>query len=157
MQTLTQFSVFLVNKPGVLSQVCSELAKAKVNITAMAMMDSMEHGVLRLITDGPDKTRIVLRKLNIPTTETDVLSVEMPNRPGAVADICERLSQGHVHISYVYVTTGGDKGGRTMGIFKTSDMKKAQKLIEEHRSERRDMKIKLRRPQTARMAGGMRR
>ncbi len=156
MQSLIQFSVFLVNKPGVLSQVCTELAKAKVNITAMAMMDSMEHGVLRLITDAPDRTRLVLRKLNIPTTETDVLSVDMPNRPGAVADICERLSQGHVHISYVYCTTG-EKGGRTMGIFKTSDMKKAQKLIEEHRNERRDMKIKLRRPQAARMAGGMRR
>ncbi|HEY3242031.1 MAG TPA: ACT domain-containing protein [Phycisphaerae bacterium] len=156
MQNLVQFSVFLVNKPGVLSQVCSELARAKVNITAMAMMDSMEHGVLRLITDAPDRTRQVLRKLNIPTTETEVLAVSMPNRPGAVADVCDRLTQGHIHISYVYCTTS-DKGGRTVVIFKVSDMRKAMKLIEDHRNERRDMKIKVRRPQMGRVVAGMRR
>jgi hypothetical protein len=69
-----------------------------------------------------------------------------------VADVCDRLAQGHVHISYVYCTTS-DRGGRTVVIFKVSDMKKAMKLIEDHRNERRDMKIKLRRPQMRAVAG----
>jgi hypothetical protein len=45
----TQFSVFMVNKPGVLSQILNELAAAKINIVAMTMMDSVEHGVMRLV------------------------------------------------------------------------------------------------------------
>ena len=44
----TQLSVFLVNKPGVLGQVCDVLASERINITALTMMDSSEHGVLRL-------------------------------------------------------------------------------------------------------------
>ena len=44
MKSMTQFSVFLVNKPGVLARVCRELGKAKINIVAMAMMDAVEHG-----------------------------------------------------------------------------------------------------------------
>ena len=143
MQNLTQFSVFLVNKPGVLSQVCRELGKAKINIVALAMMDAVEHGVLRLISADGDSTRPVLRGLNIPMTETEVLCVPMANRPGALADICERLGKAHVPISYMYCTTGVT-GSKTLGIFKVPDIKKAMKVIEGHRLPSRDMKRKLR-------------
>ncbi len=143
MRSLTQFSVFLVNKPGVLSQVCRELGKAKVNIVALAMMDAVEHGVLRLIVEDPGKARPVLKKLNIPLTETEVLVVPMANRPGALADVCERLSAAHIAISYMYCTTGA-AGGKTLGAFKVPDIKKAMKVIENHRAPTRDMKIRLR-------------
>ena len=45
----TQFSIFMVNKPGVLARVLGEFAQAKINITAITMMDSMEHGVMRVV------------------------------------------------------------------------------------------------------------
>ncbi len=144
MDSLTQFSVFLVNKPGVLSQVCRELGKAKINIVALAMMDAVEHGVMRLIVKDPSKARPVLQKLNIPMTETDVLAVPMSNRPGAIADICEKLSSAHIQISYMYCTTGA-AGGKTLGVFKVPDIKKAKKIIENHKAPARDMKVKLRR------------
>jgi hypothetical protein len=146
METLIQFSVFLVNKPGVLSQVCRELGKAKINIVALAMMDAVEHGVLRVIVSDPDRTRPVLRKLNIPTTETEVLAVPLANRPGAVADVCERLAKAHIQASYVYCTTGA-RSGRTLAIFKVPDIKKAVKVIEGRRATARDMKVRLRRNQ----------
>ncbi|MHC4648269.1 MAG: ACT domain-containing protein, partial [Planctomycetota bacterium] len=49
MYVTTQFSVFMVNKPGVLAQVLGEFARAKINIIAMTMMDSVEHGVMRIV------------------------------------------------------------------------------------------------------------
>jgi len=145
METLTQFSVFLASKPGVLSQTCRELAAAKVNIRALAMMDAMEHGVLRLIADDDHQARAVLTRLNLPTTETEVLAVPMPNRPGAVADVCEKLSAGGVHVSYVYCTAG-DRGKQAVAVFKVADIKKAKKVLDEHKAGSRDMKVKLRRP-----------
>lgn len=144
MESMVQFSVFLVNKPGVLSQVCRELAKAKINIIALAMMDAVEHGVLRVIVSDPNQTRPVLRKLNIPLTETEVLAVRLANRPGAVADVCERLSAAHIQPSYVYCTTGA-RSGKTLAIFKVPDIKKATRVIEGRKSTTRDMKVKLRR------------
>ena len=148
MERFLQFSIFLVNKPGVLTQIFRELAKAKVNITNIAMMDSMEHGVLRMVVDDPVAARPVLAKLNIPMAETDVLAVTLPNRPGAAADLCERLAETHVHISYMYCT-GGAAGGRTVVVLKVPDIKKAMKTLEGVKNTRRDMKIKLRRPAMA--------
>lgn len=146
MEKCIQFSIFLVNKPGVLSQIFRELARAKVNITTIAMMDSMEHGVLRMIVDDPVGARPVFGKLNIPVTETDVLAVALPNRPGAAADLCDRLSAAHINIGYMYCTSGA-RGGKTTVVIKVPDIKKAASVLEEPRNTRRDMKIKVRRPE----------
>ncbi len=145
MERNIQFSVFLVNKPGVLSQVFRELAKAKVNIEAVAMMDSMEHGVLRFIVDDAGAARPVLKKLNIPISEAEVLEMTLPNRPGAVADVCEKLSIAHINVGYMYCTSGAN-GGKTNVVLKVPDIKKAMKVLDNGKSPRRDMKIKLRRP-----------
>ena len=143
MESKTQFSVFLVNKPGVLSQVCRELGKAKVNIIAMAMMDAVEHGVFRVVVGNPAAARPVLKKLNITMTETEVLVVPMSNRPGALADVCEKLNAGHINISYMYCTTAA-VGGKALGVFKVPDIRKAAKVIENRKLPTRDMKVKLR-------------
>ncbi|MBD3305885.1 ACT domain-containing protein, partial [candidate division KSB3 bacterium] len=47
----TQFSIFLVNKPGVMDAVTRALAEANVNLFALSLTDSGEHGVLRVVCD----------------------------------------------------------------------------------------------------------
>jgi len=144
-----QFSVFLVNKPGVLTQVFRELGRAKVNVLNIAMMDTTEHGVLRLIVDEPSAARMVFARLSIPVSETEVLAVALPNRPGAAADLCDRLASSHINIAYMYCT-GGATGGKTLVVLKVPDIKKAIKVLDNGgKTPRRDMKIKLRRPATA--------
>lgn len=138
MELLTQFSVFMVNKPGILAQVTQQLASFKINVVAMTVMDSSEHGVLRLVAEDPEKTRTALRGLNLPTTETEVLLVEMPNRPGALADICTRFAQAHINITYAYCTTGG-AGGRARAVFKLADTRKGLKVLTKPEPKRRDL------------------
>jgi len=145
MEKLVQFSIFLANKPGVLSGIYRELAKAKINVTGIAMMDSMEHGVLRLMVENPVGARSLFKQLSVPVTETDVLGVTLANRPGAAADLCDRLADAHIPIGYMYCTTGA-RGGKTTAVIKVPDIKKAIKVLENSRDKRRDMKIKLRRP-----------
>jgi len=145
MERCNQFSIFLVNKPGVLSQIFRELAKSKVNITNVAMMDSMEHGVLRMTVDDPSAARQAFSRLNVSATETEVLSVELPNRPGAAADLCEKLGDAHINIGYMYCTANGN-GFKTTVVIKVPDIKKAIKVLEATKATRRDMKVKLRRP-----------
>lgn len=148
MYTGTQFSVFLVDKPGVLVQVTDKLAQSKVNISALTLMDSVEHGVFRIVCDDADRARAALRSLNIPMTETEVLMVELPNRPGAMADLCAKLGADHVSIKYAYLTAGAP-GGRTLGIFKVSDMKKALKTVDT-RANRKKADLNIRRPRALR-------
>lgn len=134
MQVETQFSVFLVNKPGVLAQVLGELARAKINIVAMTMADTTEHGVLRLIVDRPAEARKVMKKLSIPVTETDVLGVDMPNRPGSIADLCARLAAEHINVSYAYATSGA----KTKVVVKVADMNKAKAVLSTPISRKRE-------------------
>ena len=145
MTIVPQFSVFLINKPGVLAQVSRQIAQARINILAMTMTDSSEHGVLRLVAEEPERLRAALAELNLPTTETDVLVIDMPNRPGSLAEVCSRLAEGHINISYAYCTTGS-AGGRTKGVFKLADTRKAMKLLASPPPKRRDMNVKIRRP-----------
>jgi hypothetical protein len=123
-----QFSVFLVNKPGVLAQVTAALAEEKVNIVAMTLVDSQEHGVLRLVGEEPKIARAVLAKLNLPMTETEVLCVDLPNQTGALAEVATVLGKNHININYAYCTSGAP-GGRTTGVFKTGDQAKAEHLL----------------------------
>ena len=130
MQEQVQFSVFLINKPGVLASVTGALAKARVNIMALTLMDSTEHGVLRIVCENADLAREVLSKAHDRWTETEVLAIELSNEPGAFAHVARELSEAHINISYAYVT-GGAGDGRTNAVFKVADMKKAAKVLAE--------------------------
>jgi len=147
-ETMVQFSIYLGKKPARLGQVCRELAQAKINIVALTMMDSSEHSVLRLVPKDPDRARDAFKRLNLPTDETKVLAVTLPNRPGAAADACERLSAARVQIAYMYSTTGAP-GGKAIAIMKVSNNDKASKVLETRRAMRRDMKQNLRNFQRA--------
>jgi len=129
MQVQTQFSIFLINKPGVLAGVTEALAKARVNIVALALMDSGEHGTLRIVCDDAARTREVLGKTHDRWTESEVLVLDLANRPGAFAAVSRELAFQHINITYAY-STGGAPGGRTTAVFKLADLKKAQQVLQ---------------------------
>lgn len=128
MQVLTQFSIYLINQPGVLAAVTAALGRAKVNVIALALADSGEHGTLRLVCDDAERARQVLSQTHDRWTESEVLVVELENKPGAFAAVCARLAAEHVNITYAY-STGGAPGGRTNAVFKISELAKAQKVL----------------------------
>ncbi len=141
MEARTQFSIFLINKPGVLAGVTTALAKAKINIAALVLMDSGEHGTLRIITDNAETTRKVLGQAHDRWTESEVLVLELDNRPGAFAALSERLATEHINISYAYCT-GGAPGGRTTAVFKVADMKKALHFLKTDRPKRKTAPVR---------------
>jgi len=134
----------MVNKPGVMAQILTELARAKININALTVMDSVEHGVLRVVCESVDRMREVLNQLNMQFSETEVLCVTIDNRAGAFAAIAEKLALAHINIAYAYVTAGA-KGGKTTAVIKVADVKKAMKVLgdsfeldsDSHQAERR--------------------
>jgi len=129
MDIAKQFSIFMVNKPGVLAHALSEFAVAKINIIAMTMVDSAEHGVMRVVFGSEKKAEELLKKLNMQYSETDVLRVNLANKSGALAAVAEKLAKSHINISYAYCTAGA-QGGRTTGILKVADVKKAMRILE---------------------------
>ncbi|MBC7189767.1 ACT domain-containing protein, partial [Candidatus Aerophobetes bacterium] len=60
-----QISVFLENKIGRLAEICDLLGKNNINIRALAIADTTEFGILRLIVDDPEKAQQILEKQGI--------------------------------------------------------------------------------------------
>jgi hypothetical protein len=81
-----------------------------------------------MVVENAPEGRAVLTKLNLPMTETEVLCIDLPNRPGALADVATLLGKNHININYAYVTSGAP-GGRTTGILKVADRSKAMHVL----------------------------
>lgn len=129
MQIARQFTTFLENKPGRLSDVCAALARRKINIHALAVMDSKDHSALRFLVDDPAAAREVLAKLNAPFSETDVVVVELKHQPGAIAHLCEQLAAKHVNIDYVYCSAGN--GRKVSAVLKATPFDKIKTALAE--------------------------
>ena len=155
LQTDTQFSVFLVNKPGVLARLVQRLADEKINITALSMMDSTEHGVLRILVDNVGRARSALAALDLPRSEQTVLLAMLPNRPGALADVVERLAAEHLSVHYAYCTTGAP-GGKAVGVFKVDNLNRALHVLAERKPRRKPKPTVVRATTALRTTGGPR-
>jgi len=132
----TQFSVFLANKPGILCRVVQQLSEHKVSIVAMSMMDASEHRVLRMVAEEPTLARDTLAALDLPKTETTVLTATLSNKPDAIADVVQRLDDEHIQVHYAYCTSGS-RNGRSLGVFKVSNLTKAVQVLSERKPRRK--------------------
>ncbi len=105
MEIIKQLSVFLDNKPGTLAKVCEALAEKKINIYALTISDTIDHAVVRLVVSDPIGALHLFGERGVLVVETDVLMLENSNKPGALANIAERLAKARINIDYAYLAT----------------------------------------------------
>ena len=99
---ITQISVFLENRKGRLSEVCSMLGQAGVNIRALTIAETESFGVLRMVVDKPSEAADLFRKNGITANLTDVVAAEVPDKPGGLAAVLKTLSDHDVNVEYMY-------------------------------------------------------
>jgi len=97
-----QLSVFLENRSGRLAEVARLLGDAGVNIRALSLADTADFGILRLIVNDVERAVEVLRRAGQTVSLTDVVAVEVPDRPGGLAEILEPLQEQEVNVEYLY-------------------------------------------------------
>src|SRR5258706_1100321 len=97
-ETATQLAVFLANRPGALARVCEALAKAEINIHALATSDTVDHTVVRMVVSDPTKALMLLGEAGTLALEADVVMIGTTNQPGVLAKIADRLAQAEVTI-----------------------------------------------------------
>ena len=149
MEFVHEITAFLENKPGRLAKICSELAREKVNIRAMSVMEESERSVLRLVTDQVETTRKVLNSLGTEFKQAEALAVDIENKPGALARVLERLAEEHINVNYAYAS-GGGASGRSPAIFHTSNLKRSQQVLSDAINQTTNGAVPGRRPLHAR-------
>lgn len=128
MQITKQLAIFLDNSPGMLALVCQALADAKVNIYAISASDTVDHTVIRMVVDNPQKATCVFEERGTLVVEDDVLMIDGDNRPGSLAKIAERLGEAKVNIEYCYCATSpGTRRG--LLILRVKNPQKALKVL----------------------------
>jgi hypothetical protein len=127
-ESATQLAVFLANRPGALARVCEALAKAEINIHALATSDTVDHSVVRMVVSDPTKALMLLGEAGVLALESDVLMIETDNKPGVLAKIAERLAEAEVNIEYAYLA-GSPKAVNGLIILRPSDVEKAQNVL----------------------------
>lgn len=122
-----ELSITCEDRPETLSHVARLLGDAKVNILAMSCVTSGVQGAVRVIVDDFARAKKILDREHLSYTEHDVLYVELPNLPGALADFAGKLATQNINVTTAYETSArGSK--KAIIIFRVSDLDKAARI-----------------------------
>jgi hypothetical protein len=99
---IMQLSVFSENKPGHVIAPCRLLAKAGIDIRALSLADTQRFGILRMIIPEWEKAKALLEESGAAVKVTEVVAVEVPDRPGGLAEVLELFDGPGINIEYMY-------------------------------------------------------
>jgi len=125
-----QISVFLENKPGTLAEVTRILGESGVNIRALSLADTKDFGILRLIVNDNEKAREVLGRKGFTVRKTEVVAVEVPDRPGGLGEILKILAEANINVEYLYAFVQ-QSGENAIIIFRFDETDRAIAVLSE--------------------------
>jgi len=126
-----QISIFIENKSGRLAEVTRILGDAGVNIRALSLADTSDFGILRLIVDQIDKAKDTLKAGGFTVNKTEVVAVEVPDRPKGLFSILDVLENSSVNVEYMYAFVERC-GENAVIIFRFDDTESAIKILLEN-------------------------
>jgi len=125
-----QISVLLENRAGRLAEVSAILAEAGVNIRALSLADTSDFGVLRLIVDNNEKAMETLKIAGFTVGKTNVVAVEVEDRPGGLHKILDVLFKSGINVEYMYAFVQ-QSGNNAVMIFRFDQTGKAINVLAE--------------------------
>ncbi|MDR3181666.1 MAG: hypothetical protein LBT89_01900 [Planctomycetaceae bacterium] len=99
---LKQLSLFLENKPGNVRKACRTLADNGINIETMALADTEQFGILRILVKDWERAKEVFEKNGVIVRVSEVVALAVGHRPGGLADILDTLDAEGLNIEYMY-------------------------------------------------------
>lgn len=115
---LHQLSLFLENRPGKLKVPCRILADAGINIITLSLADTQQFGILRIIVRDWQRARKVLEDAGCVVNVTEVVAVDVADKPGGLAQILDVLEKATLAIEYMYAFTNGPNAGKATLVFR---------------------------------------
>lgn len=126
---IEQLSVFLENKSGRLAEMSRVLGRAGVNMRALMVADTAEFGVARILCDRPHEAREALEAAGFGVSLTRVIAVEIPDRPGGLAEVLDVLDSAGVNVEYAYAFVEPDRPA-AVDVFRVEDAEAACAALE---------------------------
>jgi hypothetical protein len=125
---IPQLSLFLENRPGQLRVPCKILGDAGIDVLTMSLADTQQFGILRLVVKEWEKAKKVLEEQGVVVKVTDVLAVDVPDRPGGLARVLEGFEKADLGVEYMYPFCRGNGPNATL-LFRVEDPDRAEKIL----------------------------
>ena len=127
---IKQLSVFLENRSGRLSEMTKLLAKENINLSALSSAETSEYGIIRTVVSEPEKAKDLLQQNNFSVSLTDIICLNMPNKPGSLAEGLDILSQHDISVEYMYAFSHGEEA---FAIIKTDNLIETVSILEKEK------------------------
>jgi len=98
MTKVKQLNAVTNGKATTLDRICSALGSAKININGMMATGE----VVRILVDDPQKASEVLDGIGVHNAVEEVLALELDHKPGAAAEVINKLAKREIKIRYAY-------------------------------------------------------
>ena len=118
---LKQITVFLENRPGRMEEVTGCLARESINLHALALADTTNFGILRMIVSDPEKAVRVLKENSFMVKTTEVIAVAIGHSPGSLHSVLLEIKMLDISIEYMYAFTSRLTNHDAVVIFSLSD------------------------------------
>ncbi len=107
------------------------LAEERVNVRSVSLADMSDIGVLRIIVDDSARCTAALSRSGFMFQETEVIAVEMDDRPGGLHRVVQALAAEDVNIEYMY-TTFEKSSDKAIVILRVDDGAVALEALKRH-------------------------
>ncbi len=97
-----QISIFLENRAGRLAEVTRALSEAGLNLRALSLADTSDFGILRMIVCDTQKAQALLRERGFTLGVTNVVAVNVDDRPGGLDELLQLITQHNINVEYMY-------------------------------------------------------
>jgi hypothetical protein len=128
---ITQVSVFLDNRPGSLFEAMSLLDKNRILVYALSIADAGEFGLVRLITEEPEKAAKLLEdaEFNLAKSKknTEVTAI-FSSKQDSISKITKVLGDSEINIEYAY-SSALHIDGKVALILRPSNLEKAEQIL----------------------------
>jgi len=121
-----EFRISLPNRPGQLARLAEDLGRRGVNILALAGVGTAKP-VMALAVDQEDKTREALKNLRLKFREVELLTADVPHRPGELSVFARKMADAKINIQSIYLLEGAV--GEVKVAFTVSDPDKAKQKL----------------------------
>ena len=114
-----QFTISIDNHPGAVAEIARTLGTAKVNILSLLGTSQGTGGRVQLFVDDARRAKKALDAARVSYQETPAEQFELPNRPGALAQVLDKLAAKGVNLGSIHATAA--KGGKKAVIVYTAE------------------------------------
>lgn len=112
---IKQLSVFVENRPGALRRPCKVLADAGIDLFSLTIADTEEFGILRMLVSDSERAQQVLAAAGVMVKTTEVVAIEVPQKPGGLLTVLDALDADRQAIEYMYAFAGMCGGAQVAG------------------------------------------